>query len=173
MFIPSMIKSINLYTVSLAGGVFTANTPITTVDYTYSVIRFLGQEVAPTDASSSFGWHYFTSGSNVFSQRYGGNGAYTATFEVVEYWPFFMRQPMQPYLISQLGVNTMDQAITAVGSKAEVIVTGTLTSDSASGNAQNWHTRVTKTSATNIRATNQAVLGFYNLYASVQVVDWK
>lgn len=123
----SSIKSIQRGTITL--NTVTSNTgTITSVDTNYSIVELLGIKNTGTNAEiDKFAVQLvLTNATTITATMTTANAAPSiAAYQVIEYYPFVMRQNVQRGVITTAGGRTA--TITAVGSKAFLAPSGFLT----------------------------------------------
>jgi hypothetical protein len=117
----SAVKSVQRNTLTL-GAASTSQTATlaTTVDKNYAYVRALSAEAAASTLDGTFRIE-LTNNTTVTAYHLGaGATALTITFEVLEFFPWTMKQAIQHGTVTLTGVTSNTATITAVGSKASI-----------------------------------------------------
>jgi hypothetical protein len=119
MFIPSVIKSIQRNTVTIAGSAASGSVAITAITLSSSIIKFLGYQTGYQNTGGRFSSEYkprLELTSNVLVTAYRNSSAsaspVTVSFEIIEFYPAFIKSIQRDTIT--LGSSTTSKAITAV-----------------------------------------------------------
>lgn len=165
------IKSIQRGTIAIAGAGTTNTATITAVDMANSVLRFLGESLTTGAADKGFARLTFTDATTITATRSGGAGTLTVSYEVVEFYPGFIKSIQRGTIVTN-NVASNTATITAVDTtKSQVDHLGSLNNDSGSLDAGNWRTRLTLTNGTTVTA-NYGNTSALSATTGYQVVEY-
>lgn len=153
------IKSIQYGTcVISAGSTGAVSAAFNAVVLANSTIRFLGSSTpGNSDSGSVFATVRFNSTTDAFAQRFNANGDLTVGFVVTEYYPGVLKSNQNIAISIAPAALTGTQVITGVTvAMSELIYGGSQTSDTTTGQGQNWEIRFSTLASALVTATSGA-----------------